>query len=121
MANIVAVTMLVASTAANAAVNASIAARKKRNGRNKAVSEEEIVEKKCEKSAKEILEKKYFSTEMKLRSQIDASKTQDDSESIYVEKRYFDKDGDLLIKESGWCAICDKEITTELYSKKMVR
>ena len=48
--------------------------------------------------------------------QIDVSKLEVVDDTHTFEYKYFDKNGNLLMRESGWRGIIDKEITTEIYS-----
>lgn len=64
----------------------------------------------------EILAYYYNQALMEIAENVDESKTEYEKDGNLFERRYFDAKGELLVKEKGWSATVDQEVTTELYS-----
>ena len=64
----------------------------------------------------EILAYYYNQALMEIAENVDESKTEYEKDGNSFERRYFDAKGELLVKETGWSATVDQEVTTELYS-----
>jgi len=108
---------------ATAALNTAAMARNAQLRNNpryrKAVAEVKRVEIMARlKEREEILAYYYNQAFLEIAEDIDVSKTEHEKNGFSYERRYFNAKGNLLVKESGWSAIMDEEVTTELYSPK---
>ena len=111
------VPIVTAATALNTAVMARNAQLRNNPEYRKAVAEAKRVEIMARlKEREEILAYYYNQAFLEIAEDIEVSKTEHEKDGISYERRYFNAKGKLLVKESGWSAIMDEEVTTELYS-----
>ena len=73
-------------------------------------AEERIMEK------EDVLMHHFNKAKEQIIDKIDDSKIEVNEVSNSFEYKYFDKSGNLLMVESGWQGIVDREVTTEIYS-----
>ena len=91
-----------------ATLNSRLASQKRKF--NKLLTEDRIREK------DEILEALFDLAHEEIEALVDISKSKNNDSDVEFDSEEFDKNGNLLIKRSGWKSMADQEQTVELFS-----